>query len=387
MQVLKPYSAKADFRHDKLVVELLRICINSVSSAIPSLPDDEYQELLLHYRDAIGERTVHDRVSNAKLTLDQHLSGFKHLYSNVLGTCLMSQLDKLQGREAAWPTIDSEAPGLVPDIVIERRMAIDVVTRLIAVDAEEGVSTFDTLLCHVLGRRSSTLRENPLRPAVFFHAIGVCWVRASGSDTHELLIIRKFGGLLANTIAKAYPMMSAVLRTGLDAQKPPASSPFLRKEGSTGATYERLANQELRAQTTAALPLSTAKPLLPAIAAVHWVSRHFDPVLTDTDINANLRLAIGALQMPLLTLLLSDISQLDRPSGALQLLVKTLGDIKAWRRITRHAEQVQVVEMHLSVIQELLKREQTDSARTALMIDHLRKQLNQLLREPEMHAA
>jgi Protein of unknown function (DUF1631) len=387
MQALTPYAAKADFRHDKLVVELLRICIGSVSTAMPNLPDEDYQELLLHYRDAIGERTVHDRVSNAKIMLDQHLGGFRHLYSNVLGTCLMSQLDKLQGREAAWPTMDNEAPGLVPDSVIERRMAIDEVTRLISLDAEEGVAIFDSLLCHVLGRKSTTLRENPLRPAVFFHAIGVCWARASGSNEHELVIIRKFGSLMAKPIAQAYPAMTKALRAGLSLPKPPSANMLMRKESSNGSTYERLANKELTAVVTPTVHATSAKPQLAALKALQWVSRHFDTVLTDQAICSSLRLAIAGLQMPVLKLLLNDIALIDRPPGPLQLLVQDLSDAKAWRRIAHRGDQANAIEMHLAVIQELLNREQSNSARSSLMVEHLRKQLMLLVVEPEMQAA
>jgi Protein of unknown function (DUF1631) len=227
-----------NFRDDPLIVALLRKAITTVAHALPDLPAALFQELLQSYRDAAGERS-HAVFSPAKTELDQHIAKFRSQYALVLSSYLSSQMDRIQGREAAWPLLDADAPGLVPDSAIERRLVIESLIKVVDVEAEEGVQMFDALLCEALGRESTVLRDNPLRPAAFFHAIGLNWSRASGLERDELLVLRSYGPILGPRIAKIYPEMTAILRTGLNRPKPNSALPWARGVQAGEAMYGR----------------------------------------------------------------------------------------------------------------------------------------------------
>ncbi len=407
------HSVAADFRDDPILVALLRKAISAVGFALPEFDDTTHESLLTSYRESKGERGYNAQFSMAKQELDAHSSKFRSQYASVLGACLYSQLDRLQGRESFWPAPDNDSPELVPDSVIERRLVIDELTRLIDIDADEGVKTFDVLVCKALGRQSTTIRENPLRPAVFFHALGLCWTRASGDARDELLILRKFGPQIAQRVVSVYPIMTGILRKGMGVEKPNSSALLKRRGEGEGKLYGRL-NEDKLAQAEAALAqafedsenpaggrapgeFSTqagkgsqsskrAAALDTSMAQIQTALDHivamFESALSDDRLPITVRMAIARMQIPFAKTALADPASLATPDHPLRRLMRDLMNPTGWNRLAGGPEVMEAIVMHIGVIAELLKRERKDPTRDALLYEHLRSQFLALRSTP-----
>ncbi|HMN79562.1 MAG TPA: DUF1631 family protein [Burkholderiaceae bacterium] len=356
-----------DFRDDPTLMKMLRAAIGGVAMGLPSFEDGVQQRMLVKYRETTGERGTSAMYSAAALQLDKHAKALRQTFAAVLGSCLYSQLDRIQGREAAWPMPDGDGPGLVPDSVINRRMVIDNLTRRIDLDADEGFTRFDMLLGTALGREAFGLRNNPLRPAVFFHAVGLCWTRAGGLQEHAL--IESFGEQLLPRVINVYPAMCAVLRTGLGIERVvPTPLPMQARTGADGESlYTRLAQQQRPAaggsnggavtpapdQASSAAPPaardSTAGP--PSVAGpaagatsgsaaaaadqawpLERVSRLFEPVFVDETLPVDVRLSIARLQMPALMIAREEPGCLTDAAHPFRVLLAELADAGRWQQ-------------------------------------------------------
>ncbi len=403
------YAVSADFRDDPILVAILRKAISVVGFAVPEFDDATLELLIASYRESKGERGYGAQFSPAKQELDAHSGKFRSQYSSVLGSCLYSQLDRLQGRESFWPSPDNDSPELVPDSVIERRLVIDELTRLIDVDADEGVKTFDVLVCKALGRESTTLRDNPLRPAVFFHALGLCWTRSSEDTRDEMLVLRKFGPVIAPRIASVYPMMTAILRDGLGIPKPNSSALLKRRSEADGKLYGRV-NEDKLAQAEAALgeaidetsghlannpsaglapALSKPKSVNAAASAMEQIQSALDLIiimfensLNDDRLPMTVRMAIARMQLPFTKTALAEPTSLATANHPLRKLMRDLMNPIGWDRLAGGPEVLEAIVMHIGVISELLKRERKDPARDALLYEHLRSQFLALRSTP-----
>jgi Protein of unknown function (DUF1631) len=390
----------ADFRDDPLIVALLRKAVAVVGAPLGDLDDASFDLLMESYRERNGERSSTASFSVGKYQLDSHVSKFRSSFTKVLVDCLQSQLDRLQGREAFWPVLDSDSPDLVPDAVIERRLAIDDLTRQIDNDAAEGVKTFDVLLSQALGRPFKSLRDNPLRPAVFFHALGQCWTQASASDTDELLILGRIGPSIAERVAKLYPQLTAILRQGLGVPKP-SSMIMPTGDEREGPLYSRLRDAKLKpvivaeheeegyelGQGPQAAP-SNDRPERASLAQgqvfpiLERVNAFFDGALTDDSLPKDVRLVIARMQIPLARTALADPTLLSNSKHPLRCLFRDLMNPAVWQRCHGHAKSLQGLLMHLGVILEMLKRERRDAARDAMLYEHLHTQFLGLITAP-----
>jgi Protein of unknown function (DUF1631) len=391
----------SDFRDDPLIVSLLRQAVTTVGAPLPELDDATFELLMASYRERNGERSSTASFSVGKYQLDSHFSKFRSSFVKVLVECLQSQLDRLQGREAFWPALDSDSPDLVPDSVIERRLAIDDLTRLIDLDASEGVRTFDVLLCQALGRPPKSLRDNPLRPAVFFHALGQCWTRASGTDDDELLILGHFAPKIGAKIASLYPQMTALLRQGLGVPRP--SSGILMPGGDErdGPLYSRLheskaktdvdqahADAPLEPQAESANVSSTRlarnnpQDLARVLQTLEQVSSLFDGALLDDELPKEVRLVLARMQIPLVRTALSDPLLLGNSQHPLRRMLRDLMSPAVWKRGFGPSKDMQIMMMHLGVIVEMLKRDRRDAVRDTLLYEHLHTQFLALVSAP-----
>lgn len=400
MQSSVNYPVAADFRDDPMMMALLRKAISVVGFALPDFDDTTFEALLTSYRQSKGERSHDVRYSVAKQELDAHASKFRTQYSTILASCLNSQLDRLQGREAAWPAMESDSPELVPDSVIERRLVIDELTRLIDNDADEGVKTFDVLVCTALGRRPTTIRENPLRPAVFFHALGLCWTRAAGDSRDELMILRNFGPSIADRVISVYPQMTAILRDGLGVRKPGSSSLVQRSKDGDGKLYARMIDGKLVErdpdevdtalddQQTVRRPnkidpsAMTPAALAQAQTICDRVGGLFEMTLIDERLPREVRLALSRMQIPLTRTLLADPAMLTTADHPLRRLLRDVMSPTGWQRLAHGPEVLQAIVMHLGVIAEMLRRDRRDPVRDAMLYDHLRSQFLALRSAP-----
>jgi Protein of unknown function (DUF1631) len=390
----------ADFRDDPLIVALLRKAVAVVGAPLGDLDDASFDLLMESYRERNGERSSTASFSVGKYQLDSHVSKFRSSFTKVLVDCLQSQLDRLQGREAFWPVLDSDSPDLVPDAVIERRLAIDDLTRLIDNDAAEGVKSFDVLLSQALGRPFKSLRDNPLRPAVFFHALGQCWTQASTSDTDELLILGRVGPSIAERVAKLYPQLTAILRQGLGVPKP-SSMIMPTGDEREGPLYSRLRDAKVKPTIVAEQEdegneLGRAPQTVPTnnrpertspgqeqvFPILEQVNAFFDGALTDDRLPKDVRLVIARMQIPLAKTALADPTLLSNSKHPLRCLFRDLMNPAVWQRCPGHTKSVQGLLMHLGVILEMLKRERRDAARDAMLYEHLHTQFLGLISAP-----
>lgn len=393
-------SVAADFRDDPVIVALLRKAVAVVGAPLGDLDDASFDLLMESYRERNGERSATTSFSVGKYQLDAHVSKFRSSFTKVLVDCLQSQLDRLQGREAFWPVLDGDSPDLVPDAVIERRLAIDDLTRLIDNDAAEGVKTFDVLISQALGQPFKSLRDNPLRPAVFFHALGQCWTQASASDADELLILGRMGPSIAERVAKLYPQMTAILRQALGVPKP-SSMIMPTGDERDGPLYSRLRDAKLKPvivaeQEKESCDPSRAWPSVPAtdqserstvdqekiLRTLEQVTIFFDAALTDDRLPKDVRLVLARMQIPLAKTALSDPTVFSYSKHPLRCLLKDLLNPVVWQRCVGHTKSVAGLLMHLGVIVEMLKRERRDSARDAMLYEHLHTQFLGLISAP-----
>jgi hypothetical protein len=393
------HSVTEDFRDDPLIVSLLRKAVATVGSPLPELDNETFDAIMENYRERNGERSATAAFSVGKFQLDTHFSKFRSGFTKVLVTCLQSQLDRLQGREAFWPALESDSPDLVPDSVIERRLAIDNLSRLIDVDASEGVRTFDVLLGQALGRTFRTLRDNPLRPAIFFHALGQSWTQASGVDSDELIILGRIGPAIAERVASLYPQMTAILRQGLGVERP-SSNMMPTGSDLDGPLYSRLIDAKSKAinafdkETVAAegepsqkdLPakLQDSAPfgLARTFAVLEQVNALIEPALMNDDLSKDVRLALARMQLPLLRTVLADPTVLTLADHPLRRLLKDLLNPKVWSRSMGNSKGMHGLLMHLGVIAEMLKRDRRDAERDAMLYEHLHTQFLGLISAP-----
>ena len=395
-----PHSVAADFRDDPLIVALLRKAVAVVGTPLGDLDDASFDLLMESYRERNGERSATASFSVGKYQLDSHVSKFRSSFTKVLVDCLQSQLDRLQGREAFWPVLDSDSPDLVPDAVIERRLAIDDLTRQVDNDAPEGVKAFDVLLSRALGHPFKSLRDNPLRPAVFFHALGQCWTQASASDIDELLILGRIGPSIAERVAKLYPQMTAILRQALGVPKP---NSLIMPSGDEreGPLYSRLrdvklnppivAEQEQGASDMRRTPTTiptmdrheTSSPAQEQVfRTLEQVTAFFDAALTEERLPKEVRLVLARMQIPLTRTALSDPTVFSNPKHPLRSLFRDLMNPAVWQRSVGQTKSGQGLLMHLGVILEMLKRERRDAARDGLLYEHLHTQFLGLISAP-----
>jgi hypothetical protein len=387
----------ADFRNDPLFVDLLREIVVGVANGLPDMEDSIFQELLFRYRKAAGERTGDSVYSFAKAQFDAHISQFRALYPDVLNHYLMSQMDRAQGREAAWPLLDGEAPDLVTDAVMERRIAIDNLTKLIDVEADEGVRVFDALLAEALGCEFKTLRDNPLRPAVFFHALGLSWTKASESDRDELFVLSTYARCIGPRVAAMYPVMTKVLRQALNRPKP--GSLNVLAAGAGGNLYERLKGsgaaaaaavlpQEEATIQDRRVPNRSAGDVLSAamLSALDSLDKRLEPAMLDAATPAPVALMLARIHAASVRRFLIDPGLLASREHPLWKLLKDLGDVAGWRAPQSGQTPLEPLLMHLSVIRELLARERSarapDSSQDARLFDHLRAQFLALRSAP-----
>ncbi len=372
----------ANFRDDPLVVTLLRHPIATVGAPLAEL-DNETHELLMHsYRERNGERISTAAYSAGKFQLDSHFAKFRSSFRMTLAACLQSQLDRFQGRESFWVTVDGDSPDLVPDTVIERRLAIDDLTRLIDIDASEGLRVFDGLLSQALGRPFKSIRDNPLRPAVFFHALGQCWTQASACNDDELLILGRIGPSLATRVAALYPQMTAHLRKGLGVEKP-SDNIFPAGDDREGPLYSRMREGKVKLvevndppsrKHVATQPPLKDHPLDGTHKTLGQVHRLFEDALLEKALPRDVRLILARMQIPVAKAALFDATLFSNPKHPLRSLLDDLMDPSLWTHSVRNSSDAQSLLTHLGVIVEMLKRERCDAQRDVLLYQHLHTQ-------------
>lgn len=294
------------------LVRALRTAIERCCRGLPDVDPALRKSLLRRYRDAEGERAA-TPFSRAKSDLIEHLAAFRSQYPRTLAACLQAQFHRLAGKPTPWPDPDGDPDAPQP----ERRTAIAGLCRRVPLDGATGLVEFDRRLNLLLGRASMGVRANPMRPAVFFHALGLCWSRVAGTDRDELEFIQGFGRLLLPAVLEVYPAVIAVLpATPLALERP---SPPVRALPAAGTT---------------ALPAPAADepPAVPAMVrvSIDLVQQMFEPVLAVPDLSDAARFQVSRLQLATLRAGLDDARVFADMTHPARRLLDAIAGTRRW---------------------------------------------------------
>ena len=198
---------------DPVLTRVVRTALTHFGGQLPEAPATLREELTWAYRREFGEHGDSAYAVGPKQAAE-HLAALRTSYVKVLASVLNAQFAQLRGARGENAR-DAEEYALMSDGAIERRLAIDAALRGIETGGPAGTAMFDRLLCAVLGKEPAGIRANPMRPAVFFHALGLAWTKVSGRDRDELEVLRGYGPLLQPMVASLYGTLNKVLAEGL----------------------------------------------------------------------------------------------------------------------------------------------------------------------------
>jgi len=272
---------------DPALLRTLRTAIERTCQRLPEFDPALRKALLARYREAEGPRAA-TAYATSKAQLTQHIAAFRSQYPRILAACLQSQLHRLAGRATPWPDPDGDPDAPAP----ARQAAIAGLCRRVPLSGPGGLQEFDRRLSLLLGREAAGVRANPIRPAVFFHALGLCWAQASGDGRDEIDVILGYGRRLLPAVMAVYP----VLIDGLPAQRLAVQQ----------APPPRLPDAE--APPTPASRQQAPEPAVPAIVrvSIDLTQQLFETPLAQEALPAQARLMVARLQLPALAAGLDD---------------------------------------------------------------------------------
>lgn len=323
---------------DPVLTRVLRKAIERTCVQLPDFDASPRRSLLSRYREAEGPRamTAH---SQAKAVLRGHVEAFRSQYPRVLAACLQRQLDRIHAsasRSTAAGTSDDA--GDVDPAHEARRIAIDRLWRRITVDGESGLAEFDRRLARQLDLAPAGWRACGLRPAVFFEAIGRCWVRVTDTDRDELEVILGFGGLLLPSVAALYPEVIAMLPGHASSVQRPDDAPLAlaapgRADAAAPAELAAIADLRSRPEPVGDRPSVAAFTRI----ALELTEMLFHHPLRDSALPSEARALIARLQLPAFRIGIDDASLFTDPGHALRRLLDDVCDPKDWTGPNRDA--------------------------------------------------
>jgi hypothetical protein len=204
----------------------LRSALGLVSRELPDFDASLRRQLIARYRarEGIAAATPGSR---AKALMLAHEAAFRSSLPRIVAVCLNAEFQRLRAGSAATPP--PEADGT------PRAAAIASLARQLPSAGPDGVGELDRRIARQLGVATLRADANPLRPAVFLHAVGVCWRTVSGSDEDELDVLGAYGTLWLPGLRRLLPALIAGLpeatpRIGPAAR--PSAVPSARGPGS-----------------------------------------------------------------------------------------------------------------------------------------------------------
>lgn len=231
----------------------LRAALELTARDLPEFDAGLRRMLVARYRADEGAAAA-TPVSRAKANLLAHEAAFRSMLPRIVALGLNTEFQRLDGGPAlARRPEDGETP---------RAAMIAAFARRFASDNADALDEFERRLAHPLGRPMLAPGENPMRPAVFLHAVGACWRAVSGTDRDELDVMHAYGTSwvpsLSRTIAALVAGLPPVPGHVASAPAMPATpvSPATRAAPAGGSVVERWA----------AAMGETADPPRPAVA-------------------------------------------------------------------------------------------------------------------------
>ena len=192
----------------------LRRALELVSRELPEFDPVLRRLLVAGYRAAEGGAAVGPG-SRAKALALAHEAAFRSALPRTVAVCLNAEFGRLGGVGPAVPPPDADGTA--------RARTIAALARRVAVDGPHGLAELDRRVARQLGLEALDPADNPLRPGVFLHAVGLCWRTVSGSDRHESDVIGAYGALWLPALRRLLPALVAGLPAASGA--PAAASP------------------------------------------------------------------------------------------------------------------------------------------------------------------
>lgn len=179
----------------------LRSALGLVSRELPEFDAGLRRLLIARYRAREGAAAATPG-SRAKALLLAHEAAFRSSLPRIVAVCLNAEFQRLRGGSASLPP---EADGTA------RAAAIASLARQLPSAGPDGVAELHRRVARQLGLEALRADANPLRPAVFLHAVGVCWRAVSGSDEDELDVLGAYGTLWLAGLRRLLPALIAGL--------------------------------------------------------------------------------------------------------------------------------------------------------------------------------
>jgi hypothetical protein len=208
-----PEARRAAIEHPALR-RTLRDALELVSRELPVFDPGLRRLLIAGYRadEGVAAQTPGSR---AKALVLEHEAAFRSALPKMVAVCLNAEFQRLGARLQPSPPSDADGS--------QRARTIAALVRRIPTEGPGGVAELDRRLAGRLGLDALDSADNPLRPGVFLHAVGVCWRAVAGSDRHELEVIAGFGAQWLPVLHRQLlPALLAGLPASPDEAPPPA---------------------------------------------------------------------------------------------------------------------------------------------------------------------
>lgn len=180
----------------------LRAALELTARDLPEFDAGLRRMLVARYRADEGAAAATPS-SRAKSTLLAHEAAFRSMLPRMVALGLNIEFRRLDGGTALDPRPED---GATP-----RAATIAAFARGFAADQADALDELERRLAHALGRSMLAPRENPMRPAVFLHAVGACWRAVSGTDRDEVDVIHAYGTLWVPSLRRTISALVAGL--------------------------------------------------------------------------------------------------------------------------------------------------------------------------------
>ena len=216
----------------------LRAALELTARDLPEFDAGLRRLLVARYRADEG-RIGATPSSRAKTRLLANEAAFRSMLPRIVALGLNAEFQRLDGHPvAAVRPEDGPAP---------RAAAIASFARSFHADEADGLAELDRRIAHQLGRATLEPGANPLRPAVFLHAVGLCWRTVAGGARDEIDVMSAYGALWLPALRRTVSTLVAGLPPapgredahGAAAAGPRRAAPEDARRG--GSTVERWA--------------------------------------------------------------------------------------------------------------------------------------------------
>jgi hypothetical protein len=247
----------------------LRTALELTARDLPEFDAGMRRMLVARYRVEEGSVAA-THASRAKSRVLANEAAFRSMLPRIVALGLNDAFQRLDGHPSRAIRPEDGSPA--------RAATIAAFARGFAADEPDGLAELERRLAHQLGRATLAPGDNPLRPAVFLHAVGACWRAVAGGDGDELAVMNAYGVLWRPALRRTIGALVAGLPpapggrargatpTPGSADVPPVGSTIERWASAMGLPSGAPPPSGVAPSTQAAKPAPPAAPSIPAEA-------------------------------------------------------------------------------------------------------------------------